>query len=194
MKFDKLTDSQLTMIKDPSLTVAELSKLWGFGTATIQRWRRTLGVNLGRGSKRGKPRPWQIKQEERSCLCCGTEFIVNPSDTKKYCSQSCGSKNIDKSYMQTEEYRRSLRKDTTPEYKRYCNRVHKLSKKIYEQFKHEINPNNYPRGLAGEQGVYHLDHIVSIRYGFDNNLLPEEVARKENLQMLPWRENISKGK
>jgi len=194
MKFDKLTELQLDLIKDPDLSVAEVSDSLGFGTATIQRWRKSLGVVVPKGSKKGKPRPWQIKQEERSCFCCGTKFIVNPSETKRYCSQSCAGKNIDKSYMQTEEYRNSLRKDTTPEYKRYCNRVHKLSKKIYEQFKHEINPNNYPRGLAGEQGVYHLDHIVSIRYGFDNNLLPEEVARKQNLQMLPWKENISKGK
>ena len=193
-KFDNLTENQLDMIRNPELTVAELSELWGFGSATIQRWRKTLGVNLGRGSKKGKPRPWQIKQQERNCLICGTTFIVNPSDTKKYCSLSCGTKSIDKSYMQTEEYRNTLRKNTTPEYRKYCNRVHVLSRKIYEQFKHEINPNNYPRGLAGEAGVYHLDHIISIRYGFDNNLLPEEVARKENLQMLPWKENISKGK
>jgi hypothetical protein len=194
MKFDKLTETQLSIIKDSSLSVAEVSESLGFGTATIQRWRKSLCVIVPKGSKKGKPRPWQIKQEERSCLFCGSSFIVNPSETKRYCSQSCGSKNIDKSYMQSEEYRITLRKDSTPEYKRYCNRVHVLSRKIYEQFKHEINPNNYPRGLAGEQGVYHLDHIVSIRYGFDNNLLPEAVARKENLQMLPWKENISKGK
>lgn len=193
-KFDNLTESQLDMIKDPKLTVNDLAVEFGCGTATLHRWRKNLGVRLGRGSKKGKPRPWQIKQEERSCLYCETVFIVTPSDTKKCCSISCGTKGIDKSYMQTDKYRDTLRKDTTPEYRRYCNRVHKLSKKIYEQFKHEINPNNYPRGLAGVLGVYHLDHIVSIRYGFDNNLTPEEVARKENLQMLPWKENISKGK
>jgi len=194
MKFDKLTVEQISLLKDPSKTALELAELFGFGVATIHRWRKTLGVKITMGSKKGKPRPWQIKQEERSCLYCGTRFIVNPSDVKRYCSQSCGSKNIDKSYMQTEKYRSTLRKDNTSEYKRYCNRVHRLSKRIYEQFKHEINPNDYPRGLAGEHGVYHLDHIVSIRYGFDNNLLPEEVACKENLQMLPWKENISKGK
>jgi len=194
MKFNKLTNEQLKMISDPNLSVSSLSELFGFGTATIQRWRKTLGVAVPKGSKRGVSRPWQIKEETRICLCCSTEFTVNPSSSKRYCSQSCSCKSIDKSYMQTEEYRNSLRKDTTPEYKRYCNRVHKLSKQIYEQFKDEINPNNYPRGLAGESGVYHLDHIVSIKHGFDNNLPPEEVARKENLQMLPWKENISKGK
>ena len=194
MKFDKLTETQLNMIKDSFLSVAEVSESLGFGTATIQRWRKSLGVIIPKGSKRGKPRPWQIKQEERFCLICSKSFFTNRAHKKLHCSISCGTKGIDKSYMQTEEYRNTLRKDTTPEYKRYCNRVHKLSKRIYEQFKDEINPNNYPRGLAGETGVYHLDHIVSIRYGFDNNLLPEDVACKENLQMLPWKENISKGK
>ncbi len=96
--------------------------------------------------------------------------------------------------MQTEEYRNTLKKESTPEYRRYSNRVHVLTRKIYEEHHTEINPNNYPRGLAGQAGIYHLDHIVSIRYGFDNNIPPEEIAVKENLQMLPWKENISKGK
>lgn len=194
MKFDKLTDSEIKILKDPELSAVEIANKLNIGTATASRWRKTLGVVLGRGSKKGKPRPWQIKQEERFCLTCNKSFFVSPAKKKLYCSLSCSTKNIDRSYMQTEEYRNILKKDTTPEYTRYCNRVHRLSKKVYEQFKHEINPNNHPRGLAGEQGVYHLDHIVSIRYGFDNNILPEEVARKENLQMLPWKENISKGK
>lgn len=194
MKFNKLTDSEIDLLKNPSLTANELAVKLNIGTATVGRWRKSLGVVLGSGSKKGKPRPWQIKQEERFCLICSKSFFTNRAHKKLHCSISCGTKGIDKSYMQTEEYRNTLRKDTTPEYKRYCNRVHKLSKRIYEKFKDEINPNNYPRGLAGETGVYHLDHIVSIRHGFDNNLLPEDVACKENLQMLPWKENISKGK
>lgn len=194
MKFDKLTKEQLWFLTDPSNTVAEVASFLNIGTATAQRWRTKLGVVVPKGSKKGKERQWQIKQEERLCLYCGSAFIVNPSDSKRYCSQSCGSKNIDKSYMQTEEYRKSLRKETTPEYRRYSNRVHVLTRKVYEEYQKEINPNNYPRGLAGQNGMYHLDHIISIRYGFDNNIPPEDIAIKENLQMLPWKDNISKGK
>jgi hypothetical protein len=194
MKFHKLTEEQLLILTNPSKTLVEISKVLGIGTATAQRWRSKLGVTVPKGSKKGKERPWQVKQEERSCLYCGASFMVTPSDTKRYCSQSCGSKNIDKSYMQTEEYRNTLKKESTPEYRRYSNRVHVLTRKIYEEHHTEINPNNYPRGLAGQAGIYHLDHIVSIRYGFDNNIPPEEIAVKENLQMLPWKENISKGK
>lgn len=194
MKFDKLTEEQLMFLTNPSNTVNEVASFLKIGTATAQRWRTKLGVIVPKGSKKGKERPWQIKQEERNCLYCGSVFIVIPSDTKRYCSQSCGSKNIDKSYMQTEDYRNKLRKETTPEYRRYSNRVHVLTRKVYEEYHNEINPNGYPRGLAGQQGIYHLDHIISIRYGFDNNIPPEDIAVKENLQMLPWKENISKGK
>ena len=194
MKFDKLTEEQLGMLRDTSLTLSVLSDKLGCGTATLQRWRKSLGIIVGRGSKKGKPRPWQNKSEDRTCLCCGVIFATIPSRAKQYCSLTCSTKSIDKAYMQSDQYRSSLVKESTPEYKRYSGRVHRLTKKIYESHKSEINPNNYPRGLAGREGVYHLDHIISIRYGFDNNIPPEEIAKLENLQMLPWKDNISKGK
>ena len=194
MKFDKLTEEQKRLLQDISVTVNELVSTLNCGSATVCRWRKQLGITVPRGSKKGKARPWQYKEEERTCLVCNTKFITKPAHPKQYCSISCGVKNIDRSYMQTEEYKNSLRKDSTPAYKRYANMVHKLSQKTYDLYKEEINPSNYVRGLAGETGVYHLDHIVSVRSGFDNNIPPEEMSRKENLQMLPWKENITKGK
>lgn len=193
MKFEKLTEEQLSQLKDVNLTAAELSSELKCGTATIWRWRNSLGVKLGRGSKKGKPRPWQIKRDVRSCVVCEKEFEVVPSKKRIYCSISCFAKVMDRSYTQTEEFRNKQRNPNTPEYKKYVNQVHRLSRKIYEEYRQEINPNNHKRGLAGQDGVYHLDHIVSIKYGFDNNIPPEEIAKKENLQMLPWKENISKG-
>lgn len=44
-----------------------------------------------------------------------------------------------------------------------------------------------------ESGGWHLDHIVSIRSGFDRGLKPEEVAALSNLRMIPAIENIKKG-
>lgn len=49
------------------------------------------------------------------------------------------------------------------------------------------------RGMNGETGVYTLDHIVSIRKGFNENISPEQIGHISNLQMLPWEENILKG-
>jgi len=52
MKFDKLTIDQISLLKDPSKTALELAELFGFGVATIHRWRKTLGVKITMGSKK----------------------------------------------------------------------------------------------------------------------------------------------
>jgi hypothetical protein len=75
---------------------------------------------------------------------------------------------------------------------RYRQEVNVLSENIYRRYKDEINPYDYPRGKAGINGAYHLDHIVSIHYGFTNDMKPDIIAHKDNLQMLYWKENIIK--
>ena len=74
-------------------------------------------------------------------------------------------------------------------YEDYCQKTRYLSDKTYQLHKDEINPLGLPRGLE-----YHLDHIVPIIEGFKRGLPPEAMAVKENLQMLPAKENLSKGK
>jgi len=39
---------------------------------------------------------------------------------------------------------------------------------------------------------YHLDHIVPISYGRDNNIPPELIASIENLRFIPSQDNMSK--
>jgi len=48
------------------------------------------------------------------------------------------------------------------------------------------------RGRCGVDGAYQLDHIYPISKGYDNNIPPEEIAKMENLRMVPWRENLKK--
>lgn len=83
-----------------------------------------------------------------------------------------------------DEYRRA--------YKDYRNIVSWLTEKNYDQFKDVINPLGLNRAPTGVEGGYHLDHIFPIAEGFKLNIDPEEIAKVENLQMLPWRENIIK--
>lgn len=111
----------------------------------------------------------------------------NPAYIKKL-------KAIDKSYMKTEAYSKSLRKDDMPELRVYAGKVHRLTKKTYALYENEINPNRYTRAVAGTLNAYHLDHKISIRYGFDNKIAPSELAKKENLQVIPWVDNVRKGK
>lgn len=55
--------------------------------------------------------------------------------------------------------------------------------------------NNYEkRGRADLVcDAYHLDHKLSITDGFNNGILPYIIANINNLEMLPYKENCSKG-
>lgn len=50
----------------------------------------------------------------------------------------------------------------------------------------------YKTGLAGVAGAYHIDHIFSIMQGYKDHVSPLLIGSVHNLQMLPWKENVSK--
>ena len=52
-----------------------------------------------------------------------------------------------------------------------------------------ISKSNMPARPLGSQ----LDHIVPKEFGFKHNIPPELIGSKENLQWLPFNENIQKG-
>lgn len=53
-------------------------------------------------------------------------------------------------------------------------------------------PNIEKRGNAGVSGAYQLDHIFPISSGFKQNIPIHIIGGIDNLQMLPWLENIRK--
>lgn len=53
--------------------------------------------------------------------------------------------------------------------------------------------NYHLKGLCGVDGAYQLDHKISIYDGFKNNIPVHIIGDISNLQMLPWKENRSKG-
>ncbi len=87
---------------------------------------------------------------------------------------------------------KTRRNPTRKEYVYYRGRVHHLTQITYQKYQEDINPHNLPRTLCGIDGGFQLDHVISIREGFLLGLLPEALASKENLQMLPWKENLAK--
>lgn len=78
------------------------------------------------------------------------------------------------------------------DFQKYKNRVMHFTEKNYELYKEEINPYNYKRTLCGVENGYQLDHIISIKEGFEKGVLPTVIGSKENLQMLTWQENNQK--
>jgi len=87
-------------------------------------------------------------------------------------------------YSTYEEYRASL-----PAWRKYKIDVWRITnQQPIETLRHFRK-----RGINGQTGAYTLDHIISIRKGFNKNIIPEEIGNISNLQMLPWEENITKG-
>ena len=60
-------------------------------------------------------------------------------------------------------------------------------KRLTENNTNEV-PDIHKRGFNS----YHLDHKISIKYGFANNIPAENIAHASNLEILPWKDNICK--
>jgi hypothetical protein len=75
---------------------------------------------------------------------------------------------------------------------KYRNRVSYRTKRNYEMYKEQLNPNNLSLGKAGIDGAHHIDHIVSVREGFEKGIPVENIADPANLQVIPWLDNIRK--
>jgi hypothetical protein len=76
----------------------------------------------------------------------------------------------------------------------FKNRVRGLTKTTYNNCKEQINPLNLIRTPSGVHGGYQLDHIISIKRGFEEGISPEILASKENLQMITWEQNLERRK
>jgi transposase-like protein len=53
--------------------------------------------------------------------------------------------------------------------------------------------NSDKRGNSRVDGAYHLDHKFSIIEGFKQGIDPEIIGNINNLEFIPWWDNISKG-
>ena len=156
---------------------------------------------INNGTKQGRPKTLM----DRECIQCH-EIYSPVRSSQKYCVSKCYYKSkegrpvqtteflksMDRSYTQTESFASKQRNPTTPAFRKFRNRVATLTEKTYVKYQHEINPNNHPRTIAGVNGGYQLDHKVSCRRAFDQGLTEEWVSSKDNLQMLPWKENLIK--
>ena len=87
-------------------------------------------------------------------------------------------------YETYQEYRDSL-----PAWRAYKIDVWRITNQQPLQLLENFNK----RGVNGQTGAYTLDHIISIKKGFIQNIPPEQIGDIKNLQMLPWEENITKG-
>jgi hypothetical protein len=81
-------------------------------------------------------------------------------------------------------------REDLPEFQKYRAEVTSYARR----FKTEISlMENYDkRGMNGVEGAYQLDHKVSVRFGFNNNIPTEIIGHIANLHFIPWKENLLK--
>lgn len=71
---------------------------------------------------------------------------------------------------------------------KYKREVMRLTHRTYKQHRDKINPMDLPRGTT----QYQVDHIYSIRHGFENKVEPAMISHYANLRMLWHADNQSK--
>jgi len=194
----QFTEKEVELLHNTQLTANELSQIFNAHPITIHRWRKKLGVELQPGAKAGKAVPKRVVRYKKTCALegCNNTYYTVPSQDKKFCSRSCSG-----TYTFTHEVPSQagkpkpwLIKEDRPEYIRYQQTVHSLSHKTYLENKHLINPLDLPRGRSGVKGAYQLDHIITVREGFEQGISPEELSKVSNLRMLPWEENLKRNR
>jgi len=68
--------------------------------------------------------------------------------------------------------------------------VRALTERNFRFFPSVVNPKMKKRGFKAN----HIDHIYSISEGFKNSINPFHIAHPCNLEMIPAKKNVKKGK
>lgn len=132
---------------------------------------------------------WQSDRstDHRNSICeYMTNRIVSNETKEKIRKFNEGANNpkvkqlLEKLNISADEYHNMM-----PEREKYYKAVWRVTKRqplhMLENFEH--------RGRT----TYHLDHKMSIIYGFLNNIPADIIGHIDNLQMLPYKENLKKG-
>lgn len=126
---------------------------------------------------------------------CGHEFYSSPTNLimKEVDCAICGPQKRVQPLIEWSKNNSEKWRETATEWQIYKSDVYSKTKKNYELHEKEINPMELTRGRAGNDGAYHLDHKVPIRFCFDNNIPSDICAHPSNLQLMEWKDNIGSG-
>jgi hypothetical protein len=138
-----------------------------------------------------------------SCICdtCDVKFerqfqLLNKQKQHlcKPCSYLIRVQNIDYSGVSNQNKSRVGEKHprwnkNKTEFKKYKSDVHRITS---QQDISLLEHSDKPRGRCGVDGAFQLDHIVSVKRGFDENIPAEVIGSIDNLQLLPWKQNRDK--
>jgi hypothetical protein len=104
-------------------------------------------------------------------------YVINDNHTKKMTATKAG-------YNSYEEYITDLDNK-----KKYYRKVRKITR---QQDITLLKNCDKLRGLCGVDGAYQLDHIIPISVAYELNMKPQDVGHLDNLQIIPWKDNLTK--
>lgn len=128
------------------------------------------------------------------CEECSTEFTyikTGRNKHKRFCCRSCATKSSHRKYNEEARKKRAALQN----YRSDCQ----------FQFNLKDYPNEFEFTLIEKYGWYlpknrgnnlngvSRDHMVSVRFGFDNNIPPEHIRHPANCRLLQHNSNVSKG-
>lgn len=125
---------------------------------------------------------------------CGHTFTSKVGNllTREVECPECGIVNRITRLQAYNEKINSLKRNSLEGLEGYSTRVRLYTERTYREFEDTINPLKLERKRSGSVEGYHLDHIVSIKECFLNNVPEELCAHVDNLRMVKWDENAEK--
>jgi hypothetical protein len=138
-------------------------------------------------------------KEDKVCRNKSCRNIVKFSGSfvngyRKFCSVKCSKNKDELKHINLFNGVHKIREKPHNEKTLYFKKCREITRLTYRQNKSIINPNDCRLGKAGVEGAYQIDHIISVHYGFENNIAPEIIGGLENLRVVPWRVNSVKNK
>lgn len=182
--------------------------------ANSKYW-RSLGYNIGPtggrdGMNTGEEITVKVSELKPKsnvsvkCICdwCQSQYIQRYSRNTDVCElcrvsertkgNTYGSAHKGKSVPKLQGANHPRWNPNKKEFSKYSTKVRCITERNYKLHKEQINHHKYPRGLCGVPGAYQLDHIISTKRGFEENICPSVIGAVGNLQMLSWEDNRAK--
>jgi hypothetical protein len=178
-----------------------------------EKMKKTIIEKLNNGEQWGGPRNREkekslIKSFSRLCPRCNETIMYSRKDIRDSADKNqsicnkCSTYKYNKTFNNviTDEHIKQMRasKAGFSSWEEYVEKYPK--KQFYKRevwkltYKNPLNtlPNWKKRGRCGVDGAYQLDHIISINEGWEGGIPAEEIAKWENLRMIPWKDNRDK--
>ena len=118
------------------------------------------------------------KQEIQLCYSCSRKDVANKNkgNTWGFSSDKCGEKH-------------PRWNNNKSDFLKYKSEVYRITRK---QDLSLLENYEMPRGICGVDGAYQLDHIISIKRGFEEGISASIIGHISNLQFIPWKANRDK--